>query len=206
MRSTCTINNDIRLRLSLNLKIFRIRNSNFYSPCFGATRYRYRICVRSRCKLEHGTEYVMAPCPILLLPRLSLPPSSQQPCSLPSFRESHSKVYIIYLYDQYRTSAPVDPNAANFHPVSSKFQPSELFGELEAKDLEWTCPGGFATETLIFYNVLEDGTTTILQVIHSSIGCASPFTSHLHHSTYAMWGVIQSMVPHNPIHMQSLQS
>ncbi|KZP23866.1 oxidative stress survival Svf1-like protein [Athelia psychrophila] len=74
----------------------------------------------------------------------------------------------------FSTSAPVDPNAPNFHPVSSHFQPSELVGELEQKDLEWLCDGGFVTETQIFYNVLEDGTNIMCQVIHSSIGVWYP--------------------------------
>ena len=69
------------------------------------------------------------------------------------------------------TSPPVDPHAPNFHPVSSAFQPSEFCGELEPKDTEWTCPGGFAVETQIFYIFLEDGTSLMCQVIHSAVGC-----------------------------------
>jgi hypothetical protein len=72
----------------------------------------------------------------------------------------------------HRTSPPVDPTAPTFHPVSSNFKPSELFGELEPKDTEWLCAGGFVTETQIFYNILEDGTSLMCQVIYSSIGCA----------------------------------
>ena len=69
-----------------------------------------------------------------------------------------------------RTAPPVDPNAPNFHPVSSAFQPSQLFGELEPKDTEWACPTGFAVETQIFYNLLDDGTSVMCQVIHSAVG------------------------------------
>jgi len=67
-------------------------------------------------------------------------------------------------------SAPIDPTAQNFHPVSDRFGPSDLFGPLEPKDTEWTCAGGFVTETQIFYNFTEDGTTVMVQVIHSSVG------------------------------------
>ncbi|KAF9238520.1 oxidative stress survival, Svf1-like protein [Melanogaster broomeanus] len=65
-----------------------------------------------------------------------------------------------------------DPKAPNFHPVSPKS--SDLFGDLEPKDLEWTCAGGFATETQIFYHFLEDETMLMCQVIHSSIGVWYP--------------------------------
>jgi len=45
-----------------------------------------------------------------------------------------------------------------------------MFGELEPSDTEWTCAGGFVTETQIFYNILEDGTSVMCQLIHSAIG------------------------------------
>lgn len=69
-----------------------------------------------------------------------------------------------------RTSAPVDPTAPNFHPVSTGKGPNELFGELEPKDTEWLCSGGFVAETQIWYHILEDGTSLMVQIIHSSIG------------------------------------
>ncbi|KAH8112852.1 Svf1-like-domain-containing protein [Phellopilus nigrolimitatus] len=71
-------------------------------------------------------------------------------------------------------AAPVDPNAPTFHPVSSRYPANELVGELEPKDLEWLCAGGFTTETQIYYNFLEDGTFVMCQVIHSSIGIWYP--------------------------------
>ncbi|KAI0787785.1 oxidative stress survival Svf1-like protein [Fomes fomentarius] len=74
----------------------------------------------------------------------------------------------------FSTAPPVDPNAPNFYPVSSVFQPSELAGELEPKDTEWTCPGGFSVETQVFYNFLEDGTSLMCQVIHSAVGVWYP--------------------------------
>ncbi|KAH8099925.1 oxidative stress survival Svf1-like protein [Cristinia sonorae] len=74
----------------------------------------------------------------------------------------------------FSTAPPVDPNAPNFHPVSDAFEPSQLFGELEPKDTEWACPGGFAVETQTFYFVLEDGTSLMCQVIHSSVGVWYP--------------------------------
>ncbi|KAJ7494754.1 survival factor 1 [Mycena galericulata] len=72
----------------------------------------------------------------------------------------------------FSTSAPVDPNAPTFHPISSK--PGELFGKLEPKDTEWTCAGGFATETQVFYTMGEDGTFLSFQLIHSAVGVWYP--------------------------------
>ncbi|KAI0359978.1 oxidative stress survival Svf1-like protein, partial [Trametes cingulata] len=74
----------------------------------------------------------------------------------------------------FSTAPPVDPNAPNFHPVSSAHPPAELFGELEQKDIEWTCPGGFAVETQTFYHFFEDGTSMMCQVIHSAVGVWYP--------------------------------
>ncbi|TFK82074.1 oxidative stress survival Svf1-like protein [Polyporus arcularius HHB13444] len=74
----------------------------------------------------------------------------------------------------FSTAPPVDPNAPNFHPVSSAFKPEELFGELEPKDTEWACPGGFTVETQVFYSLFEDGRSLMCQVIHSSIGVWYP--------------------------------
>jgi hypothetical protein len=58
--------------------------------------------------------------------------------------------------------------------VSSKVPSGELFGELEPADLEWTCAGGFVTETQIFYAITEDGMSVMCQVIHSSVGVWYP--------------------------------
>ncbi|KAG6842347.1 hypothetical protein C0991_010637 [Blastosporella zonata] len=74
----------------------------------------------------------------------------------------------------FSTSPPVDLNAQNLHPVSDAFKDNELFGQLEPKDTEWTCAGGFATETQIFYISADDGSTLMLQVIHSSVGLWYP--------------------------------
>ncbi|KAF8905098.1 oxidative stress survival Svf1-like protein [Gymnopilus junonius] len=74
----------------------------------------------------------------------------------------------------FSTAPPVDPHAPNFHSVSSKFPESELFGELEHKDNEWICAGGFVAETQTFYINAEDGTSIMCQVIHSSVGVWFP--------------------------------
>ncbi|PCH42390.1 oxidative stress survival Svf1-like protein [Wolfiporia cocos MD-104 SS10] len=74
----------------------------------------------------------------------------------------------------FSTAPPVDPNAPNFHPVSSGKDASQLFGELEPRDTEWTCAGGFAVETQIWYNMLEDGRSLMCQVIHSALGVWYP--------------------------------
>ncbi|CUA77797.1 hypothetical protein RSOLAG22IIIB_12830 [Rhizoctonia solani] len=72
-------------------------------------------------------------------------------------------------------SAPTDPKAQNFHPVvTTNTPPNELFSKLEPKDLEWTCAGGFVTETQIWYNFLEDGTLLWCQIIHSAVGLWYP--------------------------------
>ncbi|KAI6025690.1 oxidative stress survival, Svf1-like protein [Pisolithus orientalis] len=70
-------------------------------------------------------------------------------------------------------NSSTDAKAPNFHPVSER---PDLFGELETKDLEWTCAGGFATETQTFYHFLEDETMIMCQVIHSSIGSPAKST------------------------------
>ncbi|CAE6525707.1 unnamed protein product [Rhizoctonia solani] len=72
-------------------------------------------------------------------------------------------------------SGPADPKAQNFHPVvTSKTPAGELFSKLEAKDLEWTCAGGFVTETQTWYNFLQDGTLIWCQIIHSAVGLWYP--------------------------------
>lgn len=45
-----------------------------------------------------------------------------------------------------------------------------MFGDLVPADTQWLCSGGFVTETQVWYNVLEDGTWIMCQIIHSSIG------------------------------------
>ncbi|KAI5119444.1 hypothetical protein M0805_008383 [Coniferiporia weirii] len=83
-------------------------------------------------------------------------------------------------------AAVVDPNAPTFHPVSSRYPDEDLVGELESKDLEWMCAGGFVTECQTYYNFLEDGTFIICQVIYSSIGVWYPtvqFTFKMYNPT-----------------------
>ncbi|EJD06688.1 survival factor 1 [Fomitiporia mediterranea MF3/22] len=83
-------------------------------------------------------------------------------------------------------SGPVDPNATTFHPVASRYSDNEIAGELEPKDLEWLCAGGFVSETQTYYHFLEDGTFLMCQVIHSSIGVWYPtvqFTFKLYNPT-----------------------
>ncbi|KAJ7931557.1 survival factor 1 [Mycena leptocephala] len=72
----------------------------------------------------------------------------------------------------FSTSAPVDPNAPTFHPVTT--QVKEVFGQLEPKDTEWLCSSGFVAETQIFYTIGEDGTFLMCQIIHSSVGLWFP--------------------------------
>lgn len=76
------------------------------------------------------------------------------------------------------SSAPADPTAPTFHPVTARYDvekhPELLYGELEPKDTEWLCAGGFVTETQIFYQIMDDGKFFWCQVIHSSIGVWYP--------------------------------
>ncbi|KAF9066641.1 oxidative stress survival Svf1-like protein [Rhodocollybia butyracea] len=75
----------------------------------------------------------------------------------------------------FSTSPPIDPEAPNFHPVSSKFKDTELFGELTPKDTELLCTSsGFVTETQVFYTITEDGLSVWCQLIHSSVGVWYP--------------------------------
>ncbi|PPQ64562.1 hypothetical protein CVT26_001960 [Gymnopilus dilepis] len=74
----------------------------------------------------------------------------------------------------FSTAPPVDPHAPNFNSVSSRYPDNELFGELEPKDNEWACAGGFVTETQTLYVITEDGTSVMCQVIHSSVGLWYP--------------------------------
>ncbi|EIN04901.1 survival factor 1 [Punctularia strigosozonata HHB-11173 SS5] len=79
------------------------------------------------------------------------------------------------MFSYFSSSAPADPNAPNFHPVSERYDVQDLFGELEPKDLELQCQGsGFVTETQTFYHLLEDGTFLTFQLIHSSVGLWYP--------------------------------
>lgn len=57
----------------------------------------------------------------------------------------------------------------NFRAVSDTPQ-DRLYGQMEAKDLEWTCAGGFTTETETWYTVLNDGAFATSQIIHSAVG------------------------------------
>jgi len=75
-----------------------------------------------------------------------------------------------------RSGSTADPQAQNIHPISSAFKPDELFGELEAEDLHWTCASGFVTETQTFYHILDDGTFLTCQVIHSATGLVYSLT------------------------------
>ncbi|KDQ59229.1 hypothetical protein JAAARDRAFT_57156 [Jaapia argillacea MUCL 33604] len=69
----------------------------------------------------------------------------------------------------------VDPNAPNFHPVTNNKGADDLFGELEPSDTLWLATSsGFVTETQTFYNTMEDGTTIMNQVVHSSVGVWYP--------------------------------
>lgn len=62
---------------------------------------------------------------------------------------------------------------ANFRAVTDLPQ-DQLFGPLQSSDLEWSCGGGFATETQTWYTVLEDGAFATSQIIHSSVGLWYP--------------------------------
>ncbi|KAF8340564.1 oxidative stress survival, Svf1-like protein [Cantharellus anzutake] len=71
-------------------------------------------------------------------------------------------------------SGSTHPHAPNFHPTVRTSDPTELFGELEPKDLEWTIGSGIVTETQTWYHSLKDGTFLLCQIIHSSVGMWYP--------------------------------
>jgi hypothetical protein len=89
------------------------------------------------------------------------------PCSPQSSRKLRSTSLLAVVSYFYST---VDPKAPNFHAVASNVAGTELFGELQPKDTEWLCSGGFVTETQTFYVITDDGTSLMCQVIHSSVG------------------------------------
>lgn len=65
-------------------------------------------------------------------------------------------------------------SGSNFHAITDSVAQDALFGPLEASDLEWTCAGGFTTETQTWYSVLEDGSFATSQIIHSAVGLWYP--------------------------------
>ncbi|CDU22108.1 related to SVF1-protein with a potential role in cell survival pathways [Sporisorium scitamineum] len=77
------------------------------------------------------------------------------------------------------TAAGTAGNAAaasgsNFHAITDTVSQDTLFGPLEPSDLEWTCAGGFTTETQTWYSVLQDGAFATSQIIHSAVGLWYP--------------------------------
>jgi hypothetical protein len=67
-----------------------------------------------------------------------------------------------------------DPKAPTLHPVSARYGPNEVFGELQPQDTELLCGGGFITETQTFYIITEDGSSVMCQLIHSAVGVWFP--------------------------------
>jgi hypothetical protein len=117
----------------------------------------------------------------------------QSPCS-PAYFRALSLLCPAFAHPNIRSTT--DPTAQNFFPVSSAFKPDELNGQLEPKDNEWTCAGGFVTETQIWYTILDDGSSLMCQIIHSSVGCA-PFVP----AYYARLTRTQRVVPADPVHI-----
>ena len=99
-------------------------------------------------------------------------------------------------------ASPSDPSAPTFHPVTSRYPENELVGELEPKDLEFMCAGGFVAETQTYYNFLEDGTFITCQIVHSSIGYVR---ITLHTSAIESMKAFQDVVPYHTVHVQDVQ-
>ncbi|KAK0557378.1 putative cell survival pathways protein [Tilletia horrida] len=77
-------------------------------------------------------------------------------------------------WGSFFSGAPADSaSKPNFLPITSVPQ-NELFGPLLPGDLEWTCAGGFTTETQTWYTLLPDGSFVTSQIIHSSVGLWYP--------------------------------
>ncbi|SPO30308.1 related to SVF1 - protein with a potential role in cell survival pathways [Ustilago trichophora] len=72
------------------------------------------------------------------------------------------------------SAAAAAASGSNFHAITDTVAQDALFGPLEASDLEWTCAGGFTTETQTWYSVLEDGSFATSQIIHSAVGLWYP--------------------------------
>lgn len=62
----------------------------------------------------------------------------------------------------------------NFHPVTDRYDQTQLHGELAPNDVNWTCPSGLSTETSTWYITLEDGSFFINQIIYSPVGLFNP--------------------------------
>lgn len=113
----------------------------------------------------------------ILTPLLSLPRSSLQHVWLGFMAVSgvlSKRLLSVRSHTDTPSPSGGDTSAAdaqpNFRGVSETPQ-NALYGPLEASDLEWTCAGGFTTETQTWYTVLEDGAFATSQIIHSAIGC-----------------------------------
>lgn len=65
-------------------------------------------------------------------------------------------------------------SGSNFHAITDTVSQDSLFGPLTPTDLEWTCAGGFTTETQTWYSVLQDGSFATSQIIHSAVGLWYP--------------------------------
>lgn len=62
-----------------------------------------------------------------------------------------------------------------FHPVSSRYDPDSLLGDLKDEDTSWLAQSsGFVTETQTFYATMPGGKFAMFQVIHSAIGLWYP--------------------------------
>ncbi|CBQ69746.1 conserved hypothetical protein [Sporisorium reilianum SRZ2] len=72
------------------------------------------------------------------------------------------------------TGTAAAASGSNFHAITDTVSQDSLFGPLEASDLEWTCAGGFTTETQTWYSVLDDGSFATSQIIHSAVGLWYP--------------------------------
>lgn len=89
----------------------------------------------------------------------------------------HRFVHVFHASKGDAASAGSGASAAsgsNFHAITDTVSQDALFGPLEASDLEWTCAGGFTTETQTWYSVLEDGSFATSQIIHSAVGLWYP--------------------------------
>ncbi|PWY97335.1 oxidative stress survival, Svf1-like protein [Testicularia cyperi] len=76
--------------------------------------------------------------------------------------------------DAAATGGAAGPASSNFHAITDSFSQDALNGPLEPSDLEWTCAGGFTTETQTWYTVLDDGAFATSQIIHSAVGLWYP--------------------------------
>ena len=100
-----------------------------------------------------------------------------------------------------RISNPVNSNAPNLHPVSSRYDTrTSFFGKLDLKE-QWTCAGGFVRETLTFYTITDQG-ISLTSTRLSGEQCNIHHETRFPHLICSLWYLT---VQFTLVHMQDIQ-